>query len=259
MITAAESPGEIAGTLVGASSAALELRQETALAGRVCSRVLITGESGVGKNRLARMIHRRSIRCRGPVVVVRCGVPDAPLDLGLFARSPVGAGAFERANGGTLILDDVNHLTPELQLRLTGLLSAREGLESRADSARQGNVRIIAIATGAVGGGPRAYRIRPDLYYLLNTIYIPVPPLRERRDDVEPLLEFFIRYYARRQGVAVPTLSDDVRAQCRTYDWPGNLRQLRAAAAMIVVQPHAVAAHEILKSTADSAVRAVRG
>lgn len=248
MLTAADMPGEIASTLVGSSAAAVELRQETELAGRVSARVLIVGETGVGKERLARTIHRRSIRCRGPFVAVQCAGSEAQIEFALFGRHASG-GAFHRADGGTLFLDGVDRLTASVQLRLAQQL-AGEGQIRDDETASHANVRIIATASAPFDDRTRENGIRPELYYLLNTIYIPVPPLRERREDVEPLLEFFTRYYARRHRIAAPALTTDARAQCQTYEWPGNLRQLEAVAAMMVLAQNGLPPHEIFERTA---------
>src|SRR5687767_6748300 len=182
MLTAADMPGEMASALVGSSTAALELRQEIELAGGVSARVLIVGETGVGKDRLARTIHRRSIRCRGPFVSVQCAGPEALIEFVLFGRRASG-GAFHRADGGTLFLHGVDRLAASVQLRLAQQL-AGEGQIRDDETASHPNARIIASASTPFGDLTRERGIRPELYYLLNTIYIPVPPLRERREDV---------------------------------------------------------------------------
>lgn len=224
MFGPAYSPGEIAATLLGSSEAADEVRQNTELAAGVDARVMLAGEYGVGKRRIAQSIHRHSIHCQAPFIAVRC-TDRLPLDVEI---GPIGngcniRGALERADGGTLFLQELDSLTPELQGRLMDFL---------ANGPR--NVRIISATTTRLLDKVNNGGFRSDLYYLLNQILIQVPPLRARAEDVEPLLEFFTAYYARRRGLRPPTLSVESRLACRMYHWPGNLRQLQAAAGMFV-------------------------
>jgi DNA-binding NtrC family response regulator len=229
----AESPGEIAATLIGSSAATRELRDEVEFA----SGVMIAGESGVGKKRVAELIHRQSVRGRAPFVTVRCGdLGDAQLRARLFGDMcrVSRIGALERADGGTIFLEDVDALSATLQARLLRFLVTgnvqpvdRNALRPRV------NVRIICSTTIPLVESLTPGSFRADLYYLLNTIYLPIPPLRERPEDVHPLLEYFTTYYARRNGVVPPRLTLECLATCLKYDWPGNVRQLQATAAML--------------------------
>ena len=251
MSTRTDHPGEIAATLIGASRASSELRHDLELAAGVSLGVMIAGEYGVGKKRLAHLIHRRSTRRNAPFVVIRCSEgSQRQIDGRLFGRSAKGRSAFERADGGTLFLYDVGSLSPRLQSRLAEFIATRTSMGSRGNGVqRQLDVRLICATTAPLVD-PKS-RFREDLYYLLNGIYLAVPPLRERPEDVEPLLDYFTSYYARRSGVSRPTLTEEWRASCRAHDWPGNVRQLQAAAAILVAPNGPVTPRQIFQSVAD--------
>ena len=219
------SPGEIAATLLGSSEAADEVRKNTELAAGVRARVLLAGEYGVGKRRIAQIIHRHSIQSHAPFIAVRCTDRLPPdLETRLFGNGCSVRGALARADGGTLFLEKLDKLAPRLQERLVDVLANGRP-----------NVRIISAITTPLLDKVSSGGFRSDLYYLLNQILIQVPPLRERAEDVEPLLDFFTAYYARRHGCEPPTLDAESRLTCRVYGWPENLRQLQAAAARFVV------------------------
>ena len=234
-------PGEVAGILVGASAAARELRQDIELASRAPVRVMIAGEYGVGKRRLARLIHRHSVRGRVPFVSVRCAELDAAIEPVLFGGRGT-AGALDRADGGTLFLEDVEALSPAAQARLKRFVATGEIQPAGAKTAySRRNVRVLCATRVPLAERLASGMFCQELYYLLNTIYLPVPPLRERPEDIEPLLEYFTAYYARRTGVAIPRLTLECRASCRAHHWPGNMRQLQTAASLFAtrVAPHA--------------------
>lgn len=253
----ADHPGEIAATLIGASHACTELRHDLELAAGISLGVMIAGEYGVGKKRLARLIHRRSLRRNAPFLVIPCGeVSERQLEGRLFGRPGGERGAIERADGGTLFLQDVGSLSPSLQDRLAEFAASRTSRPSRAGGeGRQLDVRLICATKTPLVGRPAEFRFREDLYYLLNGIYLAVPPLRERPEDVEPLLDYFTSYYARRSGVSQPRLTEEWRASCRAHDWPGNVRQLQAAAAMLVSPNGPITPRQIFQSVADVKAR----
>jgi DNA-binding NtrC family response regulator len=234
-------PGEVAGILVGASAAVRELREDIVLASRASVRVMIAGEYGVGKRRLARLIHRQSIRGRAPFVSLRCAELDAATEPVLFGRRGF-AGALDRADGGTVFLEDVEALSPAAQARLKQFVATGEIQPVGAKAvSRRTNVRVLCATRIPLAERLASGMFCQELYYLLNTIYLPVPPLRERPEDIEPLLEYFTAYYARRTGVAIPRLTHEWRASCRAHQWPGNMRQLQTAAALFATRttPHA--------------------
>lgn len=255
MLARGENPGEIAAALIGSSAAVRELRQEAELASRLFVQVMIKGEHGLGKERLARLIHRQSLRCRAPFVAVRCaGTSAAHLEAQLFGdwRGVTGTGALERANGGTIFLEDVDALSPMLQARVLEFLVTDDVHPVGTEAVRrQVNVRIICSTKIPLVERLASERFRKDLYYLLNTIYLPIPPLRERPEDVEPLLEYFTSYYARRDRIVPPELTHECLASCRTYEWPGNVQQLQATAALLVAHVRPVTPREILESAAQ--------
>jgi len=223
-------------TLIGSSAAIRDLQKEAELAARLDVRVLIAGEYGVGKKRLARLIHAESPRHRGPFIRIRCGREAEPcLHTHLFGggNTPASAGAFERASGGTILLQDVDSLTPALQDALARYLASSRPGTGRGKSL---NVQILTSTQLPLINNVLAGAFREDLYYLLNTMYLPVPPLRERLEDVEPLLEHFTSHYARRYRIGRPHVTAEWYDQCRSYDWPANVRELQTSAATFVAQ-----------------------
>ena len=163
-----ERPGEIGSTLIGSSAATEELREEVELAAQLTVHVMIEGEYGVGKKRLAKLLHRRSIRCRAPFVTVNCAnLPDPQLDARLFGdRDRVTrAGAFERADGGTIFLEDIEVLSPSLQARLVQFLATGDLQPAGIRAAtRRTNVRIISSTTIPLTETLKAGGFREDLY-----------------------------------------------------------------------------------------------
>ena len=225
------------GPLVAASVAMRDVQKEAELAARLDIRVMMSGEYGVGKRRLARLIHAEGSRRHGQFHQVRCGQePEARLYARLFGdedRGQARPGAFERAQGGTLLLQDVDSLTPALQGALYEFLAAGR---PRSGSGRPLDVQIVTSTQKPLIDGVVAGTFRDDLYYLLNTMYLPIPPLRERPEDVEPLFHYFASYYGRRYGMDGRGLTYEWRARCRTQHWPENVRGLKAAAAAFVTQ-----------------------
>ena len=234
------TPAEIAGTLIGPSAAARELREETELAAHVGARVMLTGEYGVGKRRVGRLIHRHSIRCHGPFITVRCDHGQAQadhLERRIFGERGIVRGALTRADGGTVFFQDLEMLSARLQDRLMEFLVTGEVKPIGVNAGGTANVRLLTATTTKLIEKVESGDFRSDLYYLLNPMLIQIAPLRERSEDIEPLLEYFTRYYARRHGLGSPRLSVESRLACRLYPWPGNLRQLQAAAAMFASSP----------------------
>ena len=226
-------------TILGRSAA---LRQSLDQAARVAAHrdvtVLIGGETGTGKELLARAIHYESPRAAQPFVEVNCAaIPANLLESELFGHekgSFTGAvaskpGLFELADGGTLFLDEVGALPLELQPKLLRALESRAIRRVGGQQTRQIDVRLIAAThvdlRSAVGKG----EFREDLYYRLNVIALTLPPLRSREGDVELLAETFLTRIATSYGLAVPPLTSEVRTALREHTWPGNIRELRNA------------------------------
>ncbi len=198
------------------------------------SRVLITGESGVGKEVLADVIHAWSARANGPLVKVNCAaIPESLLESELFGHEKgafTGAvaqriGRFEAANGGTIFLDEIADMSPPLQAKL--LRVTQEGRFNRVGSSAevQTNTRILAATNHNLEEEVRAGRFREDLFYRLNVVELEVPPLRERPEDILPLAAAFIAEFTKGKA----RFSSSVADCLQRYAWPGNVRELRNA------------------------------
>jgi DNA-binding NtrC family response regulator len=198
--------------------------------------ILITGETGTGKELLARALHYGGPRAAAPFVELNCAALPAPLleselfghERGAFTDAKTTkAGLFEVAQGGTLFLDEVDHLAPELQGKLLRALEQKSVRRLGATASRTVDVRIVAatntdLATAVQGGD-----FREDLYYRLNVITLELPPLRERGEDVIRLAEFFLDKFALRYKLARPAITPEVRRALLAHAWPGNIRELR--------------------------------
>ncbi|HEV2085473.1 MAG TPA: sigma 54-interacting transcriptional regulator, partial [Gemmatimonadales bacterium] len=200
--------------------------------------VLIGGETGTGKELLARAIHYEGPRAAEPFVEVNCAaIPANLLESELFGHEKgafTGAvaskpGLFELAHGGTLFLDEVGTLPLELQPKLLRALESRAIRRVGGQQTRQVDVRLIAATHVDLRSAVSQGQFREDLYYRLNVIALTLPPLRDREGDVELLAETFITRIATSYGLAVPPLTPELRAALREHSWPGNVRELRNA------------------------------
>jgi DNA-binding NtrC family response regulator len=218
-------------TLIGRSQALKVVHQEVEYAARSDAKVLITGASGVGKEVVAHLIHQRSRRRHAPMLTINCAaMPDTLLESELFGHARGSftdayrdkRGLFEAANSGTVFMDEVGEMSL-LRFLETGEIQ-RVGDERNRVNA---NVRVIAATNRRLPERIAAGEFREDLYYRLNVIHITIPPLRERKDDVTPLLDHFLRLFAAEHGVPLPQCSTDAIAALEAYDWPGNVRELR--------------------------------
>ncbi len=225
------------------------MRRVVDLARRVApvdSTVLITGESGVGKERIARLLHESSARTAGPFVAVNCGaISETLLESELFGHvkgaftgaTADRAGLFEAAHGGTLFLDEVGELPQAMQVKLLRALQEREVRRVGDNRNRKIDVRILAATNRELRTVVGREGFREDLYYRLRVVEIRVPPLRERKDDILPLARFFLDKTARRLGKAVRCDGFSARAadQLLRHGWPGNVRELENAVERAVV------------------------
>jgi len=221
--------------IVAKSSAMRQLVDLAQRVAKVDSTVLITGESGSGKERVARLIHEESTRTAGPFIAVNCGaITETLLESELFGHargSFSGAtqdrpGLFEAANGGTLLLDEVGEVSPGMQVKLLRAIQEREIRRVGENKSRQINVRIVAatnrdLALGVTGGA-----FRQDLYYRLKVVELHVPPLRERREDILPLARVLLAGSALWMKREISGLSPAAAEQLLRYEWPGNVREL---------------------------------
>ena len=221
-------------TLIGAHGG---LRAATELAGKVLdgdTTVLLTGETGTGKELFARLIHDNGRRRAKPFVAQNCGaLPESLLESELFGHARgafTGAtadrrGLFEEAHGGTMFLDEVGEMSPAMQLRLLRVLQEGELRRVGETTTRRVDVRVIA-ATNADLEGAAAGTFRRDLFYRLNVFPIHLPPLRERAGDIPALAEHFLAIYRTRARRAVPSITPEAMARLRAYPFPGNVREL---------------------------------
>jgi len=231
---------------IGASGATCVIREEIEYASRSDAKVLITGESGVGKEVVAQLVHQQSRRRNAPLVTINCaGVPDTLLASELFGHvrgSFTDAhrdkpGWLEQANRGTIFLDEVGEMSLQMQSLLLRFLE--NGEIQRVGSERLSakvDVRVIAATNRKLVDRIASGEFREDLFYRLNVIHIPIPPLRERRDDIPMLLDYFLRVLSKSHGVDRPRLSEGAAAQLTASDWPGNVRQLRNVAERLIVR-----------------------
>jgi transcriptional regulator with PAS, ATPase and Fis domain len=235
-------------TLIGASEAARNLERDINDAARSDAKVLLTGESGSGKEVVARLIHERSERRRVGLVALNCAaVPDSLLESELFGHvrgSFTGAyrdkpGLLETANGGTIFLDEIGETSGRMQALLLRFLENGEIWRIGADRVRTTtNVRVIAATNRDLVQRIKQEEFREDLYYRLNVLQIAVPPLRQRREDIPMFLSHFISRYCQRHAVPVPELAPEAHAALAAYDWPGNVRELKNVVERMVVRNH---------------------
>ena len=225
----------------GCIAESVAMRTTLGMARRVAvtdATVLLTGESGVGKEVLARYLHRQSKRQRGPFIAVNCAaIPDTLLEATLFGHekgaftgaSQASAGKFEQAQGGTLLLDEVTEMPLALQAKLLRVLQEREMERVGGKQSIALDIRVIATSNRDLQTAVATGRFREDLYYRLQVFPIRIPPLRERPADVLPLAEYFLTRHCRQMGLP-PKRLDAVAIQAlRAYPWPGNVRELENA------------------------------
>ena len=232
--------------LVGLSRSLESLRGEVEYASRCDAKVLITGESGVGKEVVARLIHASSKRNRIPLVTVNCAaLTETLLETELFGHvrgSFTGAirdrtGVLEQANRGTVFMDEIGETTPRMQGLLLRFMETGEIQRVGSDRTDgRVDVRVIAATNRDLLTSVQDKTFREDLYYRLNVIHLHVPPLRERMDDMLPLLNRFLQQFARTYRLQTPEVSPDVLELLYAYTWPGNVRELKNLAERLVVR-----------------------
>jgi len=206
--------------------------------------VLITGESGVGKEVFPQIIHALSTRKHGQYIAVNCGaIPEGTIDSELFGHekgSFTGAtdarkGYFEVANGGTIFLDEVAELPLQTQVRLLRVLETGEYIRVGSSKVQKTDVRIVAASNVQIPQAIRNEKFREDLYYRLNTVPISIPPLRERKDDILLFFRKFAADFADKYRMPSVKLDDKAKDALLKYRWPGNVRQIKNVAEQISV------------------------
>ena len=234
--------------LVGASRALRAIEEEIEYFAPTEATILITGETGVGKEVVARRIHQRSQR-RGRFVALNCaGVPDALLESELFGHmrgSFTGAhrdtrGWLEQAKGGTIFLDEVGEMSVRMQALLLRFVEHREVQRVGSEQVQTlDRVRIITATNRDLVNRVAEGAFREDLYYRLNVVHLKIPPLRDRPDDIAPLLTYFLEAFSRAYQVARPAIAEPTMALLTAYPWPGNVRQLSNVIERLVVRHRA--------------------
>ncbi len=208
------------------------------------SNIMILGETGTGKELIARTIHYNSSRAAGPFIPVNCGaIPAELLESELFGHEKgafTGAvsdreGRFERANKGTIFLDEIGELAFPLQVKLLRVIQEREFERVGGNNTIEVDVRIISATNQDLNREIKEKRFREDLYYRLNVIPIMLPSLRERRDDIPLLAKHFLQAIAEKKSRAIDDITDEAMEALKNYDWPGNIRELENIIERIII------------------------
>jgi len=224
-----------AGRLIGSSAPMLDVFKMIGRVAETDSTVLICGESGTGKELVAEAIHSYSQRSEKPFVVVNCAaIPETLLESELFGHERgafTGAlarrtGRFEMAEGGTIFLDEIAELPPNLQVKLLRVLQEHTFERLGGAETIQGDFRVLAATNRDLEACVREKLFREDLFYRLNVVRLSIPPLRERRADIVVLAEHFLRHYSERNGLPPTGFSDEAILTLQTYSYPGNVREL---------------------------------
>jgi formate hydrogenlyase transcriptional activator len=237
-ICAEDEMSSIAGFegIVGQSSALREVLEQVEMVAPTDSTVLLLGETGTGKELIARAIHDRSFRRNRPLVRVNCAaIPSGLLESELFGHERgayTGAltqriGRLEVADQGSLFLDEIGDIPLELQPKLLRVLQEREFERLGSTATRKVNVRVVAATHRHLEEMIREKQFRSDLYYRLNVFPICIPPLRERTEDIPPLVRHFVHDFARRMNKTIDGISSETMEWLTRYSWPGNIRELQ--------------------------------
>jgi formate hydrogenlyase transcriptional activator len=222
--------------IVGESRPLRDALQQVEIVAQTDATVLVLGETGTGKELIARAVHKRSGRRERRFVKINCAaIPSGLLESELFGHERgafTGAvaqklGRFEVANGGTLFLDEVGEIPLELQPKLLRVLQEQEFERLGGTRTIKSDVRLVAATNRDLVQMVDAHRFRDDLYYRLNVFPIAIPPLRDRPEDIDALVDHFVGEYARRMNRHVDLVTSDTREILRNYRWPGNVRELQ--------------------------------
>jgi formate hydrogenlyase transcriptional activator len=222
--------------IIGNSPALESVLEQVEQVAPTDSTVLIQGETGTGKELIARAIHNLSARCGRPFTKLNCAaIPFDLLESELFGHEKgafTGAiaqkiGRFELADKGTLFLDEVGDIPPALQPKLLRVLQEQEFERLGSTRTHQVDVRLVAATNRNLIDMVKRNEFRSDLYYRLNVFPIPLPPLRERREDIPALVEHFVQAYARRMAKQIERITPETMSTLVSYQWPGNIRELQ--------------------------------
>ena len=222
--------------LLGQSAVMEDLRQLIRKVARTQATVLISGESGTGKELVARALYRQSPRAAAPFIKLNCAaIPENLIESEFFGHEKgafTGAvakreGRFELAHNGTILLDEISEISPQVQAKLLRVLQERELERVGGNRTIKVDVRVIATTNRHLEESVERKEFRQDLFFRLNVVPIPVPPLRERKEDVPFLADRFVQRFARKHGVRVQGISDACLAALKAHNWPGNVRELQ--------------------------------
>jgi formate hydrogenlyase transcriptional activator len=222
--------------IIGSSTALEAVLEQVERVAPTDSTVLVQGETGTGKELIARAIHHLSSRCGRPFVKLNCAaIPFDLLESELFGHEKgafTGAiaqkiGRFELADKGTLFLDEVGDIPLPLQPKLLRVLQEQEFERLGSGRTHQVDVRLVAATHRNLVEMVKRNEFRSDLYYRLNVFPVPLPPLRARREDIPALVEHFVEIYARRMGKQIDRISPETMSELTSYPWPGNIRELQ--------------------------------
>lgn len=230
--------------LIGNSDVIKKVFNAITKAAGISATVMIQGESGTGKELVARAIHYSSLRASAPFIPVNCGgIPEGLLESELFGyvkgaftgATESRAGFFQTAEGGTIFLDEISETSLAMQVKLLRVLQDKEVCMVGANRSRKIDVRIIAATNKDLLSLIKKGSFREDLFFRLNVINITLPPLRERGDDIQMLIQHFLFKYARELSRGIPEFSPDALKSLRNYYWPGNIRELENMIQRLVV------------------------
>jgi transcriptional regulator with PAS, ATPase and Fis domain len=254
--------------VIGISEKWIQIHEEIRLAGPTDAKVLVTGESGVGKEIVAQLIHLSSRRANGRLVTLNCaGVPESLLESELFGHvrgSFTDAhrdkrGLLEQADGGTIFMDEIGEMSLRMQALLLRFLETGEIQPVGAHGpVKRVDTRLVAATNRDLLAQVSQGKFREDLYYRINVMHIPVPPLRERAEDVRALLDAFFERFATQYQRRVPVLTDEAWAFLRSFHWPGNVRQLKNVAERLVLRdfPRPIAVADLPREITEDALLA---
>lgn len=230
--------------IIGDSAPMQKVFQSITKASRLKTTILLNGETGTGKELVARAIHYNSKESSAPFIAVNCGgIPETLLESELFGyvkgaftgAQETRGGFFQAADGGSIFLDEIHNTSTAMQAKLLRVLQEKEINMIGSNKAQKINLRIIAAANVDLYQLVKKGLFREDLYYRLNVIPISIPPLRERSGDVNLLIHFFAEKYATESGLEKPIFSDRLLEALNSYDWPGNVRELENIIQRLVV------------------------
>jgi DNA-binding NtrC family response regulator len=230
--------------IIGNAPAMQDVYRLVRLAAPRTATILLIGETGTGKEVIAKAVHKLSRRADGPYIRVNCGaLHENLLESELFGHVKgafTGAienktGRFEAAHLGTIFLDEINSMSPKLQVKLLRVLQEREFERVGESKTIRVDVRVIAATNSSLEELVEQGHFREDLYYRLNVVPVMLPALRDRREDIEPLARFFVKRYAEANRTTIPELGPAVLAALKGHDWPGNVRELENAVERLIV------------------------